>query len=172
MNYNPNVEGENYIHKTMSEHTRRMAAETWRRERDQNIRDLCAFMIILAAILAMMMVVSCEGRADEIPEEKLLQCVIGESANQGITGMEATCRALMNRGTTKGVYGCNSSMPSTQPEWVWSMARNACENAERRDITNGATHWEAVSKYGKPYWADSMVVTARIKDHTFYKEAK
>lgn len=38
------------------------------------------------------------------------------------------------------------------------------------DITLGATHFEAVEKYGMPYWAKGMKVTVKIGEHTFFKK--
>ncbi len=40
------------------------------------------------------------------------------------------------------------------------------------DVTCGATHYEAVEKYGTPRWARSMVRTTKIGAHTFFKEHK
>ena len=36
------------------------------------------------------------------------------------------------------------------------------------DVTNGATHYHSTSV--KPYWADSMMQTAIIGNHIFYRE--
>lgn len=41
------------------------------------------------------------------------------------------------------------------------------ENAP--DVTRGATHYEAVERYGLPKWAKGMVRTAKIGEHTFFK---
>ena len=58
----------------------------------------------------------------------------------------------------------------TEPEWVWTLAKQAWNESRYKDITNGATHWENVRIYGKPSWASKMKEVYRYKDHVFYKE--
>ena len=43
-------------------------------------------------------------------------------------------------------------------------------NEDMVDLTGSATHFEDVSKYGEPYWAKDMIVTAKVGTKTFYKE--
>lgn len=102
--------------------------------------------------------------------KKLYRCVIGESASEGSKGMIAVAEAIRNRGTTKGVYGCNAKFVDNEPQWVWDKARKAWELSEHTNVTEGATHWENLKEFGKPWWADSLTKTVKIGNHQFYKE--
>jgi hypothetical protein len=108
----------------------------------------------------------------EIPEETAIICIIGEAANQGDKGMLALAEALRNRGTTKGVYGCQSNLHARQPKRVHQQALNAWRKSATSNITDGATHWENIKAFGKPYWVDSMERVYEYKDHVFYKKRR
>ena len=58
--------------------------------------------------------------------------------------------------------------PVDSKTWIkcLQIARNIIQN-EYGDITEGATHYHAISVY--PYWADSLNETVQINEHIFYK---
>ncbi len=124
---------------------------------------------VMALLMAMVLLASCHEAWASVSDEQGVKCIIGEAANQGYDGLVAVADALQNRGTTKGVYGCNSTRAGKEPAWVWERARRAWQEAKTTNPTHGACFWEAVDLYGEPYWAASMVRTVKIKDHTFYK---
>jgi spore germination cell wall hydrolase CwlJ-like protein len=97
-----------------------------------------------------------------------VRAIVGEASNQDYRGMLAVACAIRNRGTLKGVYGVKANHVNREPKWVWDMARKAWKESALTDITNGATHWENLA-FGMPYWTKDMIVTCKIKDHTFYK---
>ena len=105
--------------------------------------------------------------AEVIPDEVAVKCIIGEAGNQGEQGMYALASGLLNRGTVKGVYGCNASHVSKEPEWVYKQAREALQRAKVKRLHN-ADHWENISAFGKPKWAFKMKEVYRYKDHVFY----
>jgi spore germination cell wall hydrolase CwlJ-like protein len=99
-----------------------------------------------------------------------IRAIIGEAGNQGEKGMLAVACAIRNRGTLKGVYGVKAKHVDKQPQWVWAMAKKVWAESATNDITNGATHWENIKAFGKPYWVKSMVKTFEHKNHVFYRE--
>ena len=40
---------------------------------------------------------------------------------------------------------------------------------KRVDSVKGGTHWENIERFGVPYWATGMVISARQGRHCFYK---
>jgi len=105
-------------------------------------------------------------------EQKEVLCIIGEAEGEGYTGMLAVAEAIRNRGTLKGVYGCNAPRVRDHKysQEVLETARQAWEDSEGPgDITHGATHWEG-TKFKTPSWAKYMIVTLELNNQRFYKE--
>ncbi len=105
-----------------------------------------------------------------INDNLAIRGIVGEAGNQGYKGMLAVGAAIRNRGTLRGVYGVKNPIVDKQPQWVFNMAAKAWNESRTNDITRGATHWENVKAFGKPYWAKKMTQTIVIKDHTFFKK--
>ncbi len=104
--------------------------------------------------------------------EKEVICVIGEAEGEGYDGMLAVSEAIRNRGSLRGVYGCNSKRVLGQrySDKVLRTAEQAWKDSEGPgDITKGATHWEGTN-FKTPYWAKDMIVTATLGNQRFYKE--
>lgn len=99
-----------------------------------------------------------------------VRAIIGEASGEGYQGMLAVACAIRNRGTLKGVYGVNAKHVDSQPAYVWEMARKAWYESEKEDVTGGATHWENIKAFGRPYWVDSMTPVYQYKNHVFYRE--
>ena len=118
-----------------------------------------AFLLVLFAFTV---------RGAEITEEVAIRCIIGEASNQGYEGMVAVGEALRNRGTTRGVYGCD--VTRYEPAWVWDMARRAWDASQYSNLVDGADHWHNVRREGETYWTVKMEKTICIKDHCFYRE--
>ena len=119
--------------------------------------------------LALLLVLGLPCAAWSIPDEQAVRAIVGESANQGRTGMIAVAGAIRNRGTLRGVYGLNNPIVDRQPARVWHTARLAWAISRTNDITRGATHWENIGQFGRPRWASALIVTTNIGAHTFYK---
>jgi hypothetical protein len=131
---------------------------------------------MLGAIILLLFCAVCH--ANEIPERVAVACIIGEAEDQGAIGMDGIAHALRNRGTIKGVYGCNSkrvknrlysSKTLVQAIKAWNESRNG------PDITHGATGWgnpKDIDIFKRLKWWKKCVVTTKIKDHFFYKEIK
>lgn len=109
------------------------------------------------------------AEASEIPQAQAIRAIVGEAENQGLEGMTAIAEAIRNRGHLKGVYGCRRNLTAT-PKWVFSQAEKAWKASENSNLVAGADHWENVDAFGMPYWAKKMKVTAKVKDHTFFRE--
>lgn len=107
-----------------------------------------------------------------IADKEAILSIIGEAEDQGYKGMCAVAHAIRNRGTLNGVYGLHAKRvvkklysPSTYHNAELAWIRSKTEF----DFTLAATHWEAVQRYGFPSWARNMVMTIKIKDHSFFK---
>src|SRR3990167_894006 len=131
-----------------------------------------AISILLPGVVILLALLFGDARlvhASEIPDNIAVRAIIGEAANQGFDGMTAVAEGIRNRGTLKGVYGLKAKHVDKQPEWVWVKARQAWERSKTSDLVHRADHWENTTAFGVPYWAKSMVKTAQIKDHAFYR---
>lgn len=113
---------------------------------------------------------SCGTAQAEVPDALAVKAIMGEASNQGYEGMVAVGEAIRNRGTLKGVYGVKAKHIYKEPAWVWNQAEKAWRESAGSNLVKGADHWENTTAFGTPYWAKSMVVTAKIKDHTFYRK--
>src|SRR3990167_10062334 len=89
-------------------------------------RVTLAFMIAYL-LTGIILIAVCKA---EIDDETAVNCIIGEAANQGEIGMYAVASGLLNRGTTKGVYGCKAKFVKNEPGWVRRMAQNALRKAK------------------------------------------
>lgn len=132
--------------------------------------------VIIIGILTLWMVIGligCTVASESINNKQAILAIIGEAENQDWEGMYAVACAIRNRGTLKGVYGIYALrvINHKYSKFTYALAELAWHNSEYRkdDITNGATHWENINAFGKPYWVKDMVETFRYKDHVFYK---
>ncbi len=110
--------------------------------------------------------------ASDIPDDLAIKAIMGEACNQGYQGMLAVACAIRNRDTLQGVYGVKAKHIYKEPKWVWDLARKAWNESSKKDITNGATHWENTKAFGTPYWVKSMKLVYEYKDHKFYREKR
>ncbi len=132
----------------------------------------------IRGVLAIWLTVPCligvsEARQANRPisDDVAIRAILGEARGEGDRGMYAVACAIRNRGHLGGVYGAKAKMGDLTPE-LWQKASKAWFTSfEGEDVTGGATHWEAVQTFGKPYWAKSMRQTVKIGAHTFYAEA-
>lgn len=124
-----------------------------------------------AAILAIALLCLCNAPAWAAIDDKLaVRAVMGEASGEGYRGMYAVSHAIRNRGHLRGVYGKRAKRIYKESWRVWRKAQAAWRaSATGADPTRGATHWENVREFGRPYWAKSMRQTAVIGQHVFYK---
>lgn len=133
-----------------------------------------AFLAIILLVSGCTEAFALNGLKYAITDQKAILSIIGEGENQGYTGMLALAGAIRNRGTLQGVYGLNAPRVIKRKYSVdtYRTAQKAWAQSAGKDITNGATHWENINSFGKPYWAYEMDETFRYKDHVFYKERR
>ena len=137
----------------------------------------------LLAISLAMVLGSCKpAHADPLDYQDMLRAIIGEAEGEPYAGKVALAYALRNRGKMSGVYGHKAISLRSGAFWRGSRrisastvdeARNAWNRANSYpslDPTKGAQFWENIKAFGTPYWASSMIKTARIGNHVFYKE--
>jgi hypothetical protein len=106
--------------------------------------------------------------------------LIAEAVGEGYRGMYAVACVYRNRireGLPLGCVGLKrkdlESFVAKQGKKYEIMAKQIIEEVfekNGKDITNGATHYENIERFGIPYWAKEMEVTCKIGNHTFYRE--
>lgn len=136
-------------------------------EESNMIRLLLTLVLILTPHLA----------DAQVPKDRAVLAIIGESENQGAKGMLLVACAIRNRGTLKGVYGEKAPrvvhhLYTRQIEDLAVMAWNVSASPENCTEIEGADHWENVKAFGTPKWADKMEITFMYKDHVFFREKK
>ena len=105
-------------------------------------------------------------------ERDCIRAIVGEASGEPYEGMVAVGEAIRNRGHLKGVYGLRATHSDREPKWVWDRATRAWEASRTSNLTKGATNWEAIETFGKPYWTKGMVKTAKVGSHSFYRRVR
>jgi len=116
-----------------------------------------------------------------IPED-LWKGLIAEATGEGYQGMYAVAccvRNRLNKGMNTGLCGLKRKNLDVFVQREGRKQELIAKEIVRRvfvenspDFTNGATHYEAVERYGIPRWAKGMIKTAKIGEHTFFKERR
>jgi hypothetical protein len=136
-------------------------------------------------ILALpMLLISYEPCLYALETNQAVKCLLGEYEGGSLEGMTATAEAMRNRialmgesKALKGVYGCKAVNESNGvyrrgkriiPDYAVKRAFKAWEASKGSNYTLKGTHWESTD-FKKPYWADSMILTATVGKHEFYK---
>jgi len=132
-----------------------------------------------AMILAFIFLSLTLARAQVPVPENLWQGLIAEDVSGGYTGMYAVACCVRNRLNS----GMNHGLCALKRKDLASFCRKEGPRAEKvakeivakvfyegaPDVTHGATHYEAVERYGLPKWAKRMSVTVKIGEHTFFR---
>lgn len=141
-------------------------------QEDEKTMFSASMLFISILIAGLMFIVSCIHSTPahaEIPQDKAIRILVGEASNQGFKGMVCVAEVLRRTGSTRGFYGLHASHSAHEPKWVWEMARKAWMASASTNYTHGADHFENL-KFGIPYWCRNCVITAKIGDHTFFRE--
>ena len=139
--------------------------------------------LIIAGIVILILVLlycipSC--RAEVIPPANLWKGIIGEAFGEGYSGMYAVACVYKNRLERGMPLGCVALKSKDLDKFVKEQG-GAYEVLAKKiihevftiythDVTNGATHYEAVRRYGWPSWSNNMIITCKIGEHYFFKE--
>jgi hypothetical protein len=105
--------------------------------------------------------------------------LMAEAVSEGYNGMYAVACVIRNRGgDLDGFCGAKREDLDVFCEGQGERHILLAKHIERivfqekgKDITFGASHFENIKKFGKPYWAERMKETATIGSHTFYKKS-
>jgi hypothetical protein len=91
-------------------------------------------------------------------------CIEGEAGNQPQDTKVAIGEAIRNRGTLRGVYGCNTRQsPSRASKQAFKMSLTS-------NLTGGATHFLSKTDLKRPpKWLWAYKVTHKSGDFTFFK---
>lgn len=134
--------------------------------------------LLVGAVLFAIYLGRGEAQGAEIPDG-LWKGVIAEAVSEGYDGMYAVTCVYKNRVDAGLPLGCCGLKRKDLDAFVTRQGKKYELMAKRivatvfgtgEDVTDGATHYENVERFGVPYWAKGMRVTAKIGYHTFYKE--
>ena len=152
---------------------RKITADVLRRGRQLKVDSLkpCFFIRLLRLIFPIIIMAILQAPAQAYTEKQAIKAIIGEAENQGKEGMLAVACAIRNRGTLKGVYGLNAPRVRNHlyTARIYAQAAQAWADSAQTDITHGATAWENILAFGKPYWYDQFEVTVKIGSQEFMK---
>jgi hypothetical protein len=122
------------------------------------------------------------AHAELVVQADLWRGLIAEDVAGGYQGMYAVACCVRNRlnaGMDHGLVAMKrkdlNHFCRKQGNDYQQMAKgiiNKVFSQSGPDITRGATHYEAVERYGLPKWAKGMVSTAKVGEHTFFRKAK
>ena len=114
------------------------------------------------------------------PPDNLWKGILGEAASERREGMYAVVCVYRNRLRNGLPLGCVALKRRDLDKFVKKQGEKYKEMAKKiirevfeedaPDITNRATHYENVEKFGLPSWAKKMKITAKIGRHTFFAE--
>lgn len=148
-----------------------MRAGKVRRVREQNNVGV---LLAWCGVIALFILWASIANADVITDERAVKAIIGEAEDQGYNGMKAVACGIRNRGTLKEVYGEKAPRVlkhqySEDIEAKAMVAWAISADPEECTFIKGATHWENIKAFGRPYWVPSMVKTFKYRDHVFYR---
>ena len=104
------------------------------------------------------------------------QVLVGEAANQGYDGMYAVGCVLRNRGwrldgfsaaKRADLYAFYLRQPAQVQRWATEIVARL--HHDGIDTTGGATHYENVTAFGTPRWAQGQTPVKVLGSHTFWK---
>lgn len=133
----------------------------------------------LAGVAVMMMAIAAVAHGAQ-PPANLWQGLEGEAVSDGARGMFAVACVVRNRLAAGMDTGLVALKRRNLGLWCAKngvkyelLAKSIVKQVFQDgvpDVTGGATHYEAVERYGWPRWARGMVVTAHIGEHWYMKK--
>jgi spore germination cell wall hydrolase CwlJ-like protein len=113
-----------------------------------------------------------EARSEGAQGEKAVAEVVFHRMHAGARSICAVVYEGANRKVCQFSFTCNGELDRPRDARAWQkaeeMAARILTGEERlRNSTGGATNYHAV--YVKPYWAPTLMRTARIGKHIFYR---
>lgn len=111
---------------------------------------------------------------------ELWKVILAEAASEGYYGMYAVTCVVKNRKLKGMKHGLCAANQKNLDRWVYKQPKKYRVAAQKiveqvmsnkgKDVTGGATHYENIEKFGRPYWVKGMIRTVKIGNHVFYKK--
>lgn len=134
---------------------------------------------VLLFLLVMLFICISLAKAEFVAPVNLWKGLIAEDVAGGYQGMYAVACCVRNRLNAGMNHGLVAMKRRDLDKFVKREGRKyelMAKDIIRKvfiesapDVTQGATHYEAVEKFGLPRWAVQMVRTVKVGEHTFYK---
>lgn len=132
-----------------------------------NIIDL---MIILSIICLVAVILFCPKEAKAFSDDQAVRVIVGEAADQGLTGMTMVGETIRRRGSIRGCYGINAAHNNTEPAWVWRHARMAWAESASTHLTADAIGWGSIEDFKIKKWAKGKKIVCRYRRQLFYRK--
>ncbi len=138
-------------------------------------------LLIIGILLGILLhaIAGVDIAASDVVPNNLWKGLIAEDVSGGYRGMYAVACCVRNRlnaGMDIGLVALKrkdlDAFVRKQGVKYESMAKNIVRKVfyeNTPDVTQGATHYEAVERFGLPRWAKGMVRTVKISEHTFFR---
>lgn len=152
-------------------------------------------MKFLTLILLLISAASAQSVQFNLPypqreKEFIAAVLVLEAASEGAQGMQAVINVIQNRaghnnrllyrvarhpGSFSAVNNLSTDTAIARAKKqvaIFKMALELASDAvsgQLTDLTQGATHYDNVKRFGKPYWARSYRQVAVIGNHVFYR---
>lgn len=140
------------------------------------------YLIIAAVVILILTILyfipNC--RAEITPPDNLWKGLLGEAADQGEKGLYAVACVYRNRLERSMPLGCVALKRKDLDKFIKEqggayevLAKKIIHEVftiDTHDVTIGATHYEAVKRYGWPSWSKDMIITCKIGEHYFFRE--
>ncbi len=131
--------------------------------------------ILLATVLLFGAMCGRVQASEPLTDNSIMTAALGEAIGEPAPGLEAVCRAIINRNSLKGVFGLRNPVVKKATAKDWIRVRVALERARTRDITGGATGWGNagdLQQFKRKGWFKRCVITDKIGNHIFYREVR
>lgn len=143
-----------------------------------NVRYMIVGVIIILLIITSVII----AHAQDYKTRIVAEVIAAEACGEGKNGMQCVANVIANRAkkqhktpyeivTQKNqFFGYTSKHRLLLYLSVKNTVDKLAENImDLPDLTNGATNFENINRFGKPKWARKMLLTLKYKNHNFYK---
>ena len=115
------------------------------------------------------LIAECIGEPNREELMLYVACVVRNRLRKGMThGLVGLKRKDLDEFVRQNVAYIRTKGGGDYEQKVKNIVEQVFQN-ERTDVTNGATHYENVSRYGLPYWSKNMKEVCKLKGHVFWK---
>lgn len=137
--------------------------------------NIIEIMIVVAIVALLAVVIFCPRQvaASQIPytSKNAIRIIVGEAADESLTGMIMHAEVIRRRGHLNGCYGFTASHISGESKKIWQRAKLAWDISKKTNYSNGATGWGSQEDFRNKKWAINKKIVAVYRSHQHTKYA-